>query len=206
MPTGRFVSAQVLLYVAIIVVVFGGCQTLREVAQLRNVQFRIDRVNDARLAGIDLRTLRSYEDLEPLQVARLASKVSNGELPLDFTLHLAARNPSKNGVDARLTQMDWTLLLDDKETISGTTERTFVLPPGEPTDVPVDMSLNLIDFFDDNLRQLIELAAAFGEDRPPKTLKLEVQPTVKTPLGPMTYPKPITVARQEVGRDTTATP
>lgn len=203
MPTRLF--SITLLSVFLVAVVVGSCQVLREVSQLRNVQFRIDRVDDARLAGIELRTLDTYDDLGALQVARLASMVSNGELPLDFTLHLEARNPSKNGVDARLTQMDWTLLLEDTETISGTTERTFTLPAGEPTDVPVEMSLNLIDFFGDNLKQLIELAAAFGGDQPPKTLKLEVQPTVQTPLGSMKYPQPILVARQDVGRDSTRT-
>lgn len=184
-----------------IVVVLAGCQTLREVAQLRNVNFRIDRVSNAELSGIDLREVRSYQDLGGVQLARLASNVSNGRLPLSFTLHLEATNPEDNSVNARLTQMEWTLLLQDKETISGTTDREVVLSPGTPTDVPLELSVNLIDFFDDNLRGLIELASAFGEDAPPATVELRMQPTIRTSLGPIRYPEPITVTRRSVGGD-----
>lgn len=176
-----------------------GCQTLREVAQLRNVKFQIDRVSNAELSGVDLESLRSYEDLSALQVARLASNVSNGRLPLSFTLHLQGTNPEGNSVDARLTQMEWTLLLQDRETISGTTEREVVMPPGTPTDIPLELSLNLLDFFDDNLRGLVELASAFGEGAPPATVELRMRPTIQTAVGPIQYPEPITVTRQEVG-------
>jgi hypothetical protein len=180
-------------------VLFAGCQTLREVAQLRKVNFQIDRVSDAQLSGVDLRSLRSYEDLSGLQVARLASDVSNGRLPLSFTLHLQGTNPEGNSVDARLTQMEWTLLLQDQETISGTTNREVVMRPGTPTEIPLEFSLNLLDFFDENLRGLVELAAAFGGDAPPATVELRVRPTIRTPVGRMPYPEPITVTRQEVG-------
>lgn len=178
---------------------WSGCQTLREVAQLRNVQFQLDRVSNAQLSGIDLRSLRSYEDLGGVQVARLASDVSNGRLPLSFTLHLQGTNPEGNSVDARLTQMEWTLLLQDKETISGTTDREVVMSPGTPTDIPLDLSLNLLDFFDDNLRGLVELASAFGEGTPPATVELRMRPTIQTAVGPIRYPESITVTRQEVG-------
>lgn len=177
-----------------------GCQTFREVAQLRNVTFQIDRISDARLAGIELRRIQSYEDLGGLEVARLASQVSNGELPFSFTLHLEASNPAENSVDARLTEMDWTLLLQDRETITGSFEREVVMPSGESTEVPFEMSLNLLNFFDQNLRGLVELAAGFGGDRPPASVALEVQPTIQTPVGPIRYAEPITVTRREVGR------
>ncbi len=181
------------------VTLWSGCQTLREVAQLRNVKFQLDRVSNAQLSGIDLRSLRSYEDLGGVQVARLASDVSNGRLPLSFTLHLQGTNPEGNSVDARLTQMEWTLLLQDKETISGTTDRGVVMSPGTPTDIPLELSLNLLDFFDDNLRGLVELASAFGEGAPPATVELRMRPTIQTAVGPIRYPEPITVTRQEVG-------
>lgn len=201
----RWVSASLLgiVFLAGITLV-SGCQTLREVAQLRNVKFQLDRVSDAQLSGIDLRRMNSYDDLGALQVARLASNVSNGQLPLSFTLHLEGTNPEGNSVDARLTQMEWTLLLQDKETISGTTDREVVMSPGTPTDIPLELSLNLLDFFDDNLRGLVELASAFGERAPPATVELRMRPTIQTAVGPIRYPEPITVTRQEVGGENTS--
>ena len=175
-----------------------GCQTLREVSNLKNVQFRIDRATDARLAGIDLSGVQSYNDLSGRDITRLGSALARGELPLSFTLHLTATNPENNRVDARLTQMDWTLLLQDRETISGTFDREIVLKPGAPTDVPVDLRLDLVEFFDENLRGFVDLAIAVGGQGPPQNVKLKVQPTIQTRLGPMKYPNPITVVNEDV--------
>lgn len=176
----------------------GSCKTLREVANLKNVRFRIDRVARAQLAGVSLDGIQSYDDLGGMDVARLGSSLSDGRLPLSFTLHLEAENPESNDADARLTAMDWTLFLKDRETLSGTLDREVVLPPGQPTDVPVDLQLDLVRFFDDNLQQLVALATAIGGEGPPANVKLKVQPTIQTRLGPMKYPSPITVVSEDV--------
>jgi len=193
----------------LLVVIAGGlvsCQALREVSNLRNVRFRIDRASDARLAGVQLREIQSYEDLRGADVARLAASVSGGELPLSFTLHVEAENPSSNSVNARLTKMDWTLLLDEQETISGVFDREVVLRPGTPEDVPVGITLDLIEFFDQNLRGLVDLASAVGGEGPPSNVQLRVRPTVRTPLGEMKYPNPITVVSRDVGGEPSSSP
>jgi len=197
------------LRVLALVVIAGGvvsCQTLREVANLKDVRFRIDRASDAQLAGVQLREIRSYQDLGGADVARLAASVSGGELPLSFTLHVEAENPASNTVNARLTEMDWTLLLDEQETISGVFDREVVLRPGTPEDVPVDLKLDLIAFFDQNLRGLVDLAAAVGGEGPPSNVQLRVRPTVQTPLGEMKYPNPITVVSKDVGGSSSSSP
>jgi hypothetical protein len=133
-----------------------------------------------------------------MDIARLGSALAEGRLPLSFQLHVEATNPEDNSVNARLTNMDWTLLLDDRETVSGTLERRIVLPPGQPTDVPVDVSLDLAKIFDENLQQLVALATAVAGEGPPTNVKLKVQPTIQTRLGPMRYPSPITVVSTDV--------
>lgn len=182
--------------------VLTACQTLREVSNLKNVKFRIERISDARLAGVGLSDVDSYDDLSGLDVTRLGSALSRGELPLSVTIHVQGTNPGSNDVDARLTKMDWTLLLQDRETISGTYDREVVFEPGTPTDVPVDLQLDLIDFFGENLRGLVDLATAVAGQGSPQTVKLEVQPTIQTRVGPMEYPKPITVVNEDVGTET----
>lgn len=177
-----------------------GCQTLREIAALRNVAFAIDRVADAQLAGVDVQRLKSYEELSLTDVARLGRALINKEVPLDFQLHLTAENPPDNAVQARLVRMDWTLLLDDKETISGVFDETIVLPPGQPTDVSIPVSLNLVDFFEHGVQDLVELALAVaGQGGAPKRIKLQATPTIDTPVGPIRYPGPITILSKEVG-------
>jgi len=199
MHTIRSSVPEGLLVVVLGVGLLAGCQTLREVSALKDVRFRIDRATETTLAGLSLADIRSYEDLGGMDLARLGSALASGSLPLSFTLHVEATNPESNSVDARLTEMDWTLLLNDRETVSGTFDREVVLPPGQPTDVPIDIRLDLAELFDKNLQQLVALGTAVAGSGPPTNVKLKAQPTIQTRLGPMRYPKPITVVSEVVG-------
>lgn len=194
-------SWPVLLGLSLVVWAVVGCTAFREVANLRKVQFEIDRVSRGRLAGIELSKLRSYEDLNSLDAARLGAALASGSLPLSFDLHVQGTNPSSNDVPARLVEMDWTLLLEENETVSGTFAREVVFPPGEPTDLPIGIELDLLRFFDDNLQELVNLAAALRGDHPPQSVKLRVHPTIDTKLGRLRYPSPITVVSRTVGRE-----
>jgi hypothetical protein len=94
----------------------------------------------------------------------------------------------------------WTLLIEDRETISGTVNQLIDLPPGQPQDIPVSIGLDLVQFFDRNLRDLVELALAVsGQGGAPKNIQLRATPTIETPLGPIRYPQPITIVSREVG-------
>ena len=177
------------------------CATLQQIAALRNVEFSLDRVSDLRLAGIDLGRIHSFEDLGILDAGRMALAVSQKRLPLDFRLHLSAENPATNTISARLVQMDWTLLLQDRETLSGVFDGDVLLPPGQPTDVPLTISLNLVDFFEGSAQDLLELALSLaGQGGAPKEVALRATPVIDTPLGPMRYPRPITILSREFGR------
>lgn len=194
-PLSRFaLSALLLLGVS-------SCATLKQFAALSSVEFSLDRVSDLRLAGIDLGRIDSFDDLGFSDAAQLAVAVSREELPMDFRLHLLAENPSDNTTDARLVRMDWTLLLQDRETLSGVFDGDVLLPPGEPTDVPITISLNLVDFFEGSAQDLLELALSLaGQGGEPKNLALRATPVIDTPLGPMRYPQPITILNKEVGQ------
>jgi hypothetical protein len=173
-----------------------GCATLNQFAALQDVAFSLDGVSGVRLAGVDLDRVRSYEDLGFQDVARLVAAVSQNELPLDLTLHVGAENPHDNDTDARLTRMDWTLLLENRETLSGILEDEILLRPGVPQDIPVTVSLNLVDFFEGSAQDLFELGLSLaGQGGAAKEVALRFSPTVNTPLGPMTYPQPITIRR-----------
>lgn len=177
-----------------------GCQSLREVANLRLVDFDIDRVSNAYLAGVDLSRLQTYEDLRAADIARIGAAVVQRELPLRFQLHLNAENPEGNAVQARLVQMDWTLFLEDRQTVSGVFDDEVLLPPGQTVDIPIAIELDLVRFFDENARDLVELALAVtGQGGAPKDVRLEATPTIRTPFGPIRYPEPITIVHRDLG-------
>lgn len=178
-----------------------GCATLQQIAALRDVDFVVDRVSNLRLAGVDLSAVRSYADLSLADAGRLTLAVQQRSLPMDFRLHLTATNPADNSVDARLVRMDWTLLLQQRETVSGTFAQETLLRRGQPTDVPIQISLNLVDFFQESARDLVDLALSLaGQGGTPTEVTLRATPTVDTAIGPIRYPQPITIVSREVGR------
>lgn len=177
------------------------CSTLQEVIALRSVAFQVDRVTEVRMAGVDVSRVRTYSDLSLTDGARVATALATRELPLSFRLHLLAENPASNNVTARLVRLRWTLFLEDTETISGQIDREYTMPPGQPTDIPLDISLDLFDFYDRSGKDLVELALNLaGAGGEPKQVAIRAVPTISTALGPITYPQPITIVAGSVGR------
>jgi hypothetical protein len=177
-----------------------GCASLQQIVALRQVDFTIDRVANARLAGVSIDRVSSRQGLGALDVARIGAALAGGRLPFAIELHVSGLNPSQNSVAARLVRMDWTLLLDERETISGSLDREFVFEPGVPTDVPIELQLDLADFFEHNAQDLIDLALAVaGAGGEPKRIALVATPTIQTALGPIRYPQPIRIVSRTVG-------
>jgi hypothetical protein len=177
------------------------CATLQQVLALRNVDFAVDRVSDVRPAGVDLGRVTTDEQIGCAAACRLEHAVSQRVLPLAVRLLLRAENPADNTVDARQVRMDWTLFLQDRETLSGVFADETLLRPGVPTDVPITVELNLVDFFEGSARDLVQLALALsGQGGAPTEVTLRATPTVDTSLGPIRYPRPITIVHAEVGR------
>jgi hypothetical protein len=177
-----------------------GCTTLQQLAALTAVDFALDRVTDGLLAGVDIERVRTAQQLRATDVARLTAAAVRGEMPLSFDLHLDATNPESNGVPARLVQLDWTLLVDDAETVSGVFNDERLIEPGTTADIPISIRLDLVEFFGNNAPDLIDLALNLaGAGGNPARLTLRARPTVSTALGPISYPGYITISHT-VGR------
>lgn len=173
-----------------------GCATLSQVAALRRVAFAFDRVSDVRVAGIDVARFVSYGDLGAVDVARLAAAVLDKEVPLDMIVHVRAQNPAENDVTARLVGMDWTLFVRDRETVSGSHPEDLLLPPGQPVDVPLATSIDLMKLADGRARDMFDLAVAIaGHGSTTVPIRLEMLPAIETPVGKFRYPQPIVIER-----------
>jgi hypothetical protein len=99
-----------------------------------------------------------------------------------------------------VVKLAWTLLLDDKETIHGVLDTAVTMPPGETATIPVPMRVNLREFFGGPAESLVNLAASFAGLSPrPTRIAVRAVPTIDTPLGPITYPGPITIVSRTVG-------
>ncbi|MEJ2184463.1 MAG: hypothetical protein P8Z36_00830 [Gemmatimonadota bacterium] len=174
------------------------CATLREMAALRDVRFSLAGVSDGTLAGVPIRSANSFSDLSVLDAARVGAAFAGGHLPFDATLMVRADNPADNG-RARLVALDWTLFLDGRKTVSGALDQEYVLPPGEPVNVPVHVQLDLLEFFDQQLQSVVNLALAAAGHGDPASIYLEATPSVRTPLGVVRYPEPVRIEYQVGG-------
>ncbi len=171
-----------------------GCATAREIAALRQVEFRFDRISGTRIAGVALDKIHSYDDLTAPDLARLGIALATKDVPLDLTLHLEATNPQTNDVTARLVAMDWAYWVDGRETVTGRLNEGYTFPPGEPRDVPLLVTFNLVDVFGGSGRDLVEVALALaGQRTSAHTVTMRLSPTIDTPVGPIRYPVPITL-------------
>ncbi len=178
----------------------GGCATLYQIAALRLVEFVLDRAIGGRLAGVDLTDVRQFSDLSPFDVARIGAGVARGELPLEFTAYVEATNPADNPTPAQLIQLDWTLFLEDRETVSGVFNDRRTIQPGTSVDLPILIRLDLVDFFGRNVSDLANIALGVaGADADPTNIRLAATPTITTSLGPIRYPGQITIVSRTVG-------
>jgi hypothetical protein len=184
----------------IVVAASAGCASLQQLIALRQVDFSLGGVGNGRLAGVDLSRISSYRNLTAVDLGRITLALAQNDLPFEFQVDVRAENPVDNKVTARLIRLAWSLYLNDKETISGTLDTTFSLPPGAPVTIPMQMRLNLLQFFSGPAQSLVDLAASIaGLSKDSTKVSLRAVPTVDTPVGPISYPTPITIASRTVG-------
>lgn len=170
-----------------------GCATLQSLAQLPQIDFHIDGTSDGSLAGVQLDRVRRVEDLRTGDFVRIGAAVARRRVPLRFDLHVGADNPSSNRYDLHLERLEWTLLLEDRETVSGVFSRELVIRPSGTTDVPITIELDLMRFFDDGASDLVALALRAAGAGGPRNVALRARPTVRTPLGSVRFPNEILI-------------
>lgn len=176
-----------------LLVLLPACTTLQQFANLRNVDFDLDRVANGFVAGVNLDNLMQSRRVGVADGARITAAALRGEVPLEFTLFVGADNPEGNPV-ADLVELDWTLFLDGTQTVSGVYNDVTSMPPGQRTLLPVDIELDLVRFFGSNAGDLIDLIGDIaGDGSQPTILRLEAQPTIRTSLGPIRYPGTISI-------------
>jgi len=182
---------------AAVLLLLASCATLQKGAvDLSSVKFSLDRVSSVRVAGIDLMNIRSMDELNMFQIARATLAVSRERLPLDMTVHLKTENPMVNRVAATLVSMDWTLMLDGRETISGTLNERVIIRAGESETIPLKLRLNMFEYFNEkSAMDMLDLALAFAgsEGALPEGVALKVRPTIETPFGPIRYGKAVLI-------------
>jgi len=196
-----------LIAAAIVVgcVLFQSCAALGDmasvIANLQRLKFKISGVRDFRLLGLDISGKSRLADFAASDILKVAQSYSSRKLPVSFVLDVLAVNPNDGtGGTAKtastLTGLECRLLIDGKPTVTGNIDSPVEVPgTGQESVIPLRLSLDLLEFFtEQRYEDLVSMALAIGgRNRSPARLALDAQPTVSTPLGPITYPGRITI-------------
>ena len=197
---------KLILCAALLVAFFNlGCSGVYDaITNVQRLQFKLDDVTNMRLAGVNLSNITSISNLNLLDGASLLSSFTSGKVPAEFTLNVLAKNPNDGtggtkNTSAVIKNLDWRLFIDSKETINGKVGNITVPGVGQATTIPVNVSFDLLKFFNDvGYESLVNLALALGgKNGSASRLTLKVKPTIDTPLGPITYPGEFDVVDKE---------
>jgi hypothetical protein len=174
-------------------------------ANLQRLKFKIGSVRDFRLLGLDITGKARLSDFSATDILKVAQSYTARKLPVEFVVDVLAVNPNDGtGGTAKtvstLTALECRLLIDDKPTVTGNIDRPVEIPgTGQESVIPLRLSLDLLEFFGDKrYEDLVGLALAIGgRAGAPARHSLDAQPTVSTPLGPITYPGRVTIVSTE---------
>lgn len=173
-----------------------GCSIYETFVNITRLQFKLGKVNNFELNGIDVTNKNKLSDFNFQDVLNISSMVSSGKLPVSFVLNVEAKNPNDGTggykkTNAIIKSFPWRLLIDDKGTISGNIEEPVSVPgTGEITIIPISIRMDLVQFFKDrDYESLINLALALGgKDKSSSKLTLYADPVVSTIFGDISYP------------------
>ncbi len=179
-----------LFWIAALLLVSVSCKQLKQMANFTKCEFRMNSVQNTTLAGVNVQQIQSLSDMNLLQAGKITTAYASGTMPLTLTINVDAQNP--NDATAAMNRMDWILLIDGKEIVTGTlNERVSLAPSGGTATIPVRISADLRKIMaknslDENVNLGLGLAGAGGKPSP--KLSLKIKPSIM--VGSFTIPYP----------------
>ena len=180
------------------------CSVYQTMVNLSRLNFKLGTVNNFTVGGVNISNKKSLNDFNPLEIVSLTQVIATGKLPASFTLNVETKNPNDGTggypkTDATLKSFPWRLEIDNVETISGNIGSPVSVPgTGEVTNIPLSMSIDLIEFFGNKgYENLVNLALNLGgKEGSLSKLSLYASPTVSSPLGDIKYPGELKIVEQ----------
>jgi len=178
-----------------------GCDILdqaRQVAMLSKCQFKLSSVDQLRLAGVNIQQIHKLSDLTMMDAAKITTAAAiGGTLPLNFTLNVEAKNP--NSTTAGLTKLDWILLIDDIEMVSGVNNQHVQIPANGGTAIlPLTIGIDLKQALKGKSADAIAnfgLNLAGAGNRPTR-ITLKAKPTIMVGSQSIAYPGYLTIQNE----------
>jgi hypothetical protein len=114
----------------------------KEDRSAERMEFGVNRVDAARLAGVDIQNVQRATDLKPNQLTLLQNAVNKGTIPLRLSLRVYGRNPTPGVL--KLSMLAYEVRIDDLPVATGTTGANTVLEPRSIVTLPLDITANVL--------------------------------------------------------------
>ena len=150
------------------------------------VQYRLNFMDEARLGGQDILFVQQAADLTSPQQTKLQAALQSGALPLRLRMRLYARNASKEPI--QLKQLDYQLLLDGKEWVSGRTGTATEMEASSIVTLPVDIDLNVTPSLLKGSTPAAFAAGLTDFTGPNRRLNMVIRPSYESASGRVSQP------------------
>jgi len=183
-------------FAVVLITFFSSCDIMKQASELTSFakcKFKINTVENINLAGVNVLKIKDYSQLDFMDIARLTSALTSGNLPLNFTLNMKVNNPNQK--QAAMNQFDWILLIDDIEMNRGVVNQRVEIPSGGDAILPLQMTMNLKEILKgETLKSLVNfglnLADASGKS---SRITIKAKPTIMIGGRAISYPDYITI-------------
>ncbi len=169
---------------------------ITQAKQLSRCDFVIMGVQEVHLAGIPLNEGMKRNDLNAGQMIQLAAAIFSVNMPLDFDILLKATNP--NDKDAALNKLDYQVLLDDNQLISGSiTERIFI-PAHDTIIIKIPVNAELFEVLSGKSGDaVVNLGFRLSGQKSNKgIIEIKIKPSIKVGLKDISYPGFISLKKE----------
>jgi len=153
----------------------------KENTAIEAIAYRLDYIDEARLAGQDIMFVREAADLTPQQQAKLQTALQAGNLPLRLRMRIYARNPGKENI--QLQKLDYQLLLDGRELTTGSTGVGMALEPSTIVTLPIDINLNVASNLTNGATPLTFASGLTNFTKNAQRLELRIRPAYASVSG-----------------------
>lgn len=169
----------------------------QQIKALKDCQYKITSVDNARLAGTNLKKLFNDGDINIGSLPGVALGFLRKDIPLDATINLQITNPS--GVAAAINQFDYKILVNHTDLAEGTVHQNVNVAQGQTTTVPVSIRSNVYKLLtnQDILNDVMKAAKrTSGSDKSLGLLTIKIRPTFMIGNTPIKYPGYISISKE----------
>ena len=159
----------------------------RENKSYEQVLYRLNFMDEARLGGQDILFVRQASDLTSPQQAKLQTALQSGVLPLKMLMRVYARNSSKENI--QLKQLDYQLLLDGKEWLSGRTGAAVEIEPSTIVTLPIEVDMNVTPAILKGSTPAAFVAGLTDFTGANRRLTMVIRPSYESTAGRITQPE-----------------